>query len=95
MNLEVLDERAVGKTIIKVFGCGGGGSNAVARMMEVGVRSVDFIAANTDLQPAGNRRWANRRPKRTEKRFRMFSKEPIWFSLPPVWAAAREPDRHR
>lgn len=50
MNLEVLDERAVGKTIIKVFGCGGGGSNAVARMMEVGVRSVDFIAANTDLQ---------------------------------------------
>ncbi len=50
MDLEILDERVTGKTIIKVIGCGGGGSNAVARMMEVGVEGVEFIAANTDLQ---------------------------------------------
>ncbi|MCG8453720.1 MAG: cell division protein FtsZ [Spirochaetales bacterium] len=50
MDLEVLDEKIVGKTVIKVIGCGGGGSNAVARMIEVGVEGVEFIASNTDLQ---------------------------------------------
>jgi len=50
MDLEIMDERVVGKTVIKVIGCGGGGSNAVARMIQVGVQGVDFIAANTDLQ---------------------------------------------
>ena len=50
MDLEILDERIVGKTDIKVIGCGGGGSNAVARMIQVGVQGVDFIAANTDMQ---------------------------------------------
>ncbi len=35
---------------IKVIGVGGGGCNAVNRMIEVGVGGVDFIVANTDLQ---------------------------------------------
>jgi cell division protein FtsZ len=35
---------------LKVVGLGGGGSNAVNRMMELGLRGVDFIAANTDYQ---------------------------------------------
>jgi cell division protein FtsZ len=35
---------------IKVLGIGGGGSNAVNRMMEEGVRGVEFIAVNTDAQ---------------------------------------------
>ncbi len=35
---------------IKVIGCGGGGNNAVNRMVESGVKGVEFIAANTDLQ---------------------------------------------
>lgn len=35
---------------IKVFGVGGGGVNAVNRMIEAGVRNVEFIAANTDAQ---------------------------------------------
>ncbi len=35
---------------IKVVGVGGGGCNAVNRMIESGVRGVDFIVANTDLQ---------------------------------------------
>lgn len=35
---------------IKVIGVGGGGGNAVNRMVELGVHGVDFITANTDLQ---------------------------------------------
>ncbi len=35
---------------IKVIGVGGGGCNAVNRMIEVGIGGVDFIVANTDLQ---------------------------------------------
>ena len=39
---------------IKVIGCGGGGGNAVNRMIESGVKGVDFIVANTDLQVLNN-----------------------------------------
>ncbi|HJV44812.1 MAG TPA: cell division protein FtsZ [Bacillota bacterium] len=35
---------------IKVIGVGGGGSNAVNRMVELGVQGVEFIAVNTDAQ---------------------------------------------
>ena len=35
---------------IKVVGVGGGGSNAVDRMVEVGLSGVEFIVANTDVQ---------------------------------------------
>ncbi|MBT4184217.1 MAG: cell division protein FtsZ [Deltaproteobacteria bacterium] len=35
---------------IKVVGVGGGGGNAVNRMIQTGVQGVDFIVANTDLQ---------------------------------------------
>ena len=50
------DQRAV----IKVCGVGGGGGNAVARMIEGGLKDVDFITINTDSQalkksPAGTR----------------------------------------
>ena len=37
-------------TTIKVIGLGGGGGNAVNRMVESGVKGVEFIAANTDKQ---------------------------------------------
>jgi cell division protein FtsZ len=36
--------------VIKVVGVGGGGSNAVSRMVDAGLSGVDFIAANTDAQ---------------------------------------------
>ena len=36
--------------IIKVIGVGGGGSNAVNRMVEAGIHGVEFIAMNTDIQ---------------------------------------------
>jgi len=39
---------------IKVIGCGGGGGNAVNRMIESGVKGVEFIVANTDLQVLNN-----------------------------------------
>ena len=34
--------------VIKVVGVGGGGTNAVNRMVEAGVKGVEFIAVNTD-----------------------------------------------
>ncbi len=36
--------------VIKVVGVGGGGNNAVNRMIEAGVRGVEFISVNTDAQ---------------------------------------------
>lgn len=36
--------------VIKVIGVGGGGSNAVNRMIESGIQGVEFIAMNTDIQ---------------------------------------------
>jgi len=38
------------RTKIKVVGCGGGGSNTVQRLVDMGVQGVEFIAANTDAQ---------------------------------------------
>src|SRR5262245_32759269 len=38
---------------IKVIGVGGGGSNAVNRMVAAGFTGVEFIVANTDLQALG------------------------------------------
>jgi cell division protein FtsZ len=36
--------------VIKVVGAGGGGSNAVTRMVEAGIKGCEFIAVNTDAQ---------------------------------------------
>jgi len=41
---------------IKVIGVGGGGNNAVNRMIESGIKGVEFIVANTDLQVLNNSR---------------------------------------
>jgi len=49
MPFEFLDEQAQ-DAIIKVFGVGGCGGNAVDHMIEKGVKGVEFIAANTDVQ---------------------------------------------
>src|SRR6478672_2679637 len=63
MPMRELDPRADAETLrltldhevrrgakIKVVGVGGGGSNAVNRMVEVGLSGVEFIVANTDVQ---------------------------------------------
>ncbi len=41
---------ATRKPVLKVVGVGGGGSNAINRMIELGIEGIDFIAANTDGQ---------------------------------------------
>ena len=48
-----MDQQGLGiekQAIIKVVGVGGGGCNAVTRMIEMGVQGVEFIAINTDAQ---------------------------------------------
>ena len=45
-NLTMMD----GSATIKVIGVGGAGNNAVNRMMDLGIKSVEFIAVNTDRQ---------------------------------------------
>jgi cell division protein FtsZ len=50
MQVEIVDEGNASPTVIKVVGCGGGGSNAVNRMIASGVKNVGFVVANTDLQ---------------------------------------------
>ncbi|MBX7054751.1 MAG: cell division protein FtsZ [Pyrinomonadaceae bacterium] len=45
-----IDEPPITGARIKVIGVGGGGGNAVNRMIEAGIKGVDFIVANTDLQ---------------------------------------------
>ena len=54
MAIEIIDDdSAVNPTLIKVIGAGGGGSNAVNRMIAGGLKNVQFIAVNTDLQDLG------------------------------------------
>jgi len=48
------EEESIHKPSLKVLGLGGGGCNAVARMMELGIRGVEYIAANTDHQALEN-----------------------------------------
>ena len=38
------------KSIIKVIGVGGGGSNAVNHMYGLGIKDVEFVVVNTDAQ---------------------------------------------
>ncbi len=45
-----LEQDLKGNANITVIGIGGGGGNAVNRMIESGIKGVDFIAANTDAQ---------------------------------------------
>lgn len=49
-----MDEPPITGARIKVIGVGGGGSNAVNRMIEAGIKGVEFIVANTDLQALNN-----------------------------------------
>ena len=47
MGFEFADSNE-GVVNIKVIGCGGGGCNAVNRMIRAGVQGVDFVVINTD-----------------------------------------------
>tara|TARA_R100000789_G_scaffold98757_2_gene103391 strand:+ start:51 stop:500 length:450 start_codon:yes stop_codon:yes gene_type:complete len=40
--------------VIKVIGVGGGGSNAINHMFQLGIKGVDFVVCNTDAQALDN-----------------------------------------
>ncbi|MFZ1447226.1 MAG: cell division protein FtsZ, partial [Candidatus Dechloromonas phosphoritropha] len=50
---EIIEKDEEYGTIIKVFGVGGAGGNAIEHMIQEGVSGVEFIAANTDAQALG------------------------------------------
>ena len=52
MLMDNAEENAMldGTATIKVIGVGGAGNNAVNRMVDSGIKGVDFIAVNTDRQ---------------------------------------------
>ena len=55
ISLPITLEEAEGVTAkIKVLGIGGGGGNAVNRMIDVRMRGIEFISSNTDLQALRN-----------------------------------------
>src|SRR5882724_829185 len=50
INIFIEDEPPITGARIKVIGVGGGGGNAVNRMIESGIEGIEFVVANTDLQ---------------------------------------------
>jgi cell division protein FtsZ len=50
MHIVVNEEKKTAPALIKVVGVGGGGTNAVNWMIECGLRGVEFITVNTDIQ---------------------------------------------
>jgi cell division protein FtsZ len=49
MNIEVVNKSVLANKI-KVIGVGGAGCNAINRMIDVNLKNIEFIAANTDMQ---------------------------------------------
>jgi len=62
MKLQIVDDahglgmNTACPTVIKVIGVGGGGNNAINRMVDANLRDVQFIAFNTDMQSLNNSR---------------------------------------
>ena len=50
INISIIDEPPITGARIKVIGVGGGGGNAVNRMIDTGIEGIEFVVANTDLQ---------------------------------------------
>jgi cell division protein FtsZ len=50
INFFIDDDPPITGARIKVIGIGGGGGNAVNRMIEAGIEGIEFLVANTDLQ---------------------------------------------
>ena len=78
-----LEEEKTSPTIIKVVGVGGGGMNAVNRMIDGDLRGVEFIAMNTDEQVL--------RKSSADDQLHLGQRTTrgIWCSSQPAWAAAR------
>jgi cell division protein FtsZ len=50
INIFIDDDPPINGARIKVIGIGGGGGNAVNRMIDCGIEGIEFLVANTDLQ---------------------------------------------
>jgi cell division protein FtsZ len=50
LEAPLIGREAKGFTEVKIVGVGGGGNNAVNRMVETGIHGVEFVAVNTDAQ---------------------------------------------
>lgn len=50
MDRKIDNDNSVGKPKILVIGVGGGGNNALDRMIDSHLLGVDFVAVNTDVQ---------------------------------------------
>jgi len=50
ISIRIDDDPPITGARIKVIGVGGGGGNAVNRMIEAGIEGIEFLVANTDLQ---------------------------------------------
>ena len=50
INIILDDDPPLTGARIKVIGVGGGGGNAVNRMIDTGIEGIEFVVANTDLQ---------------------------------------------
>jgi cell division protein FtsZ len=61
MDFEIIDETVLANKI-KVIGVGGGGCNAINRMVDVNLRNIELIAVNTDLQSLN----ANKAPQKLQ-----------------------------
>ena len=47
---EIVEREQFEEAIIKVIGVGGAGNNSINRMIEAGIKNVEFISINTDRQ---------------------------------------------
>ena len=76
MPFEVAEDQ-VNVVKIKVVGVGGGGGNAINRMVDAGVRGVEFVAVNTDkaalIKSKANLKIAPPRRNRATKSRRLFA----------------------
>jgi len=50
IRIRIADEHAEHPAVLKVVGVGGGGSNAVNRMIAAGIHGIEFVTINTDVQ---------------------------------------------
>ena len=104
MPFELEDSYESG-VVIKIIGVGGGGNNAVNRMIATNIRGVEFIVVNTDKQAllqssARSPRVtaqapilpsALRLPRKISRRSQTHSRVLIWSLSPQEWAAVPEP----
>jgi cell division protein FtsZ len=65
---------------IKVVGVGGGGCNAVERMIREGLQGVEFIAVNTDAQALMQSQAPDaKQPRNRRRSCTKYSKARIWY----------------